>query len=312
MSETPPMVSVIITTYRMPDYVNQAVASVCRQTLTDVEVIVVDDASGEETVRQYDFPGNVRLICHPERRGSAAATRNTGIRASRGRYIAFLDHDDIWFPEKLELQVRALEENPEFGLTFCHYTQVDKSLTPLRSQPRPVRRLRNQLSMIIDKCFIRSPSLVLLRREVLEECGLHDESIVGCADRDLWIRLARICRFLPTPEPLVLYRMHPGQLSKQHLTRRDGQLRVMQKNLEWARSERPDLVSTVRRTYARVYRSIARHQIVFEGKPSEGRRSVFQAVSMWPWNPLNYVLFIVSLLYRDAGGDNPDHVGKIG
>ena len=107
-----PVVSVIIAAYQAPNYLKQAIESVQSQTFRDYEIIVVDDCSGEEYTSQYYLPEEATLICHKERYGAPAAPRNTGIRAARGKYVAFLDHDDVWLPDKLAVQVQALEDNP--------------------------------------------------------------------------------------------------------------------------------------------------------------------------------------------------------
>ena len=287
-----PLVSVVVTAYQQPDYLNQAVESVLAQTFADYELIVVDDCSGEDTVRQYRLPPQARLMCHSERRGAAAFTRNTGMKAARGKYVALMDQDDVWLPDKLQAQVESLESNPQAGLSFCHFTVVDESLRPLPNQRRPRRRVRDPLRKLIRGCFIRTPSMVLFRRDVLEEVGYSDESIVGSADRDLYMTVARKYPFVAVPQALVLYRMHPKQFHRRNSTMRVGKIKVMDKTLDWANRERPDLVSAVRRSYCRILRQIGRSEMLEEDNPEEAVRTLHRARKMWPWNVRTYGLLV--------------------
>lgn len=290
--ESGPLVSVVIAAYRAPEYLRQAVDSVLAQTLKDWEIIVVDDCSGEEYTSQYDLPEGAVLICHEERFGAAAATRNTGIRAARGKYVAFLDQDDVWLPDKLAVQVKALEENPGAGLVFCHYKAVDDELQPLGGETRPRSRAPNALKQLVRGCFIRTPSSVLIRRDVLVGCGMMDESVVGASDWDLYLRVARTHSFIAIPEPFVLYRMHPNQLHKRRPLMRKATLVILDKTLDWAKKERPRMVGCVRRSYCRVLRQIAKAQMKEENDRNAAMETVKQAIGMWPWNLRSYGLWV--------------------
>ena len=218
-STTQPVVSVVIPAYGLPDYLNEAVESVCRQTFTDYEMIVVDDGSPEGVVERYGLP------------------------------------------DKLKRQVEALEQSPDAALAFCHYTVVDENLVPLPDQRPPRRSVRNPLKKLISGCFIRTPSTVMVRRDVIEECGLFDEGIVGASDRDLYLRIARRHGFVVVPMALVLYRMHPRQLHKNEKLMRTAKFKIMEKALVWAASEPKSVRNAVRRHYCRIPRQAAKSQM---------------------------------------------------
>lgn len=292
-----PMVSVVIPAYGLPDYLNEAVRSVLEQTFTDYEIIVVDDCSPEGVVGAYQLPAEARLIVHEERHGAASATRNSGLRVARGKYVAFLDQDDIWLPEKLAKHVEAMEKSPDAGLSFSHYTTVDEKLTPLPDQRPPRRYVRDPLRKLLSGCFIRTPSAVVIRRDVLEKCGLFDESILGASDWDCYLRIAREHSFLAIPERLILYRMHPSQLHKNHEMMRGAKYKIMEKTLAWARSERASVLSTVRQRYSRILRQAAKAQIA-GGDPDGAVATLKQAIGIWPWNPRAYGLLIKAKLRR--------------
>ncbi|MEN6356208.1 MAG: glycosyltransferase family A protein [Armatimonadota bacterium] len=230
-----PMVSVVISAYKRPAYLNQALHSVYEQTFTDYEVIVVDDGSGDEYTRQYDLGRNTRLIVHDAAQRGCAATKNTGIKASRGRYVAFLDDDDLWLPGKLESQVRAMEEHPEVGLAFCHYTLVDQDLHPLNYQRSPKKLPVDLFKRLLGGNIIKSPSAVMLRRDAIADVGGFNETLCGAEDWEMWIRVAYKYGFWSDDMPLILYRTHPKQMTGKFLTCRRADMQVMETIMKWSR-----------------------------------------------------------------------------
>jgi glycosyltransferase involved in cell wall biosynthesis len=240
-----PAVSVVIPAYCGHAYLNEALASVRGQTFADHETIVVDDCSGDECVSHYELGGDVRLIVHSERRGPAAA-RNTGIRESRGRYIALMDMDDVWLPEKLERQVEVLDRSPVAGLAFCHYTLADENLRPTERQPAPKKVGKSAFRRLLAGNIIKSCSVVMLRREAIDRCGGFDEALLGPDDWDLWLRIAHDYEICADPTPLALYRVHPAQLSRDAAAMRSAEVRVMRKWLSWVESHDPSIAPLVR------------------------------------------------------------------
>ncbi|MHB9134583.1 MAG: glycosyltransferase family 2 protein [Armatimonadota bacterium] len=263
MSQPAPRVTVIITTYRQAAFLQQAVESVARQTFTDYELIVVDDGSPDEVVRQYALPEGARLIRLPANTGGPSVPRNVGMQAARGRYVAFLDGDDVWLPGKLAAQVAVLEAHPEIAVTFCHFTRVDETLAPLRRQLPPVRLGREDLpARLIAGCFIRSPSLVLVRRAALEAAGEFDPRMPSAADWGMWLRMAPRARFHSDPTPHALYRVYAGQMSsvgREFISFHNDRY-FLKKTLAWATGQRPDLAPLIRRCLARKYVRAARLQ----------------------------------------------------
>lgn len=277
-----PLVSVVISTFRRPHFLNQALDSVYAQTFTDFEVIVADDGSGEEHTSQYNLRSDTKLVCHTEAGRGSACTRNTGTRVARGRYVAYLDDDDIWLPEKLERQVRTLEDDPDTGLTYCHYTLVDPELKRLDDQP--------ELKIIAGKCterlvranIIKSPSCVLVRRDVLEKAGLFDERLRRSEDWAAWARVSHFCSFHFDETPLVLYRVHPSQKTASSATeRRRGQVRVTESIREWVEKEAPPLRVIVRRSLAYRLQRLSRWE-AHDGDYRSALKSIWRSISLHP------------------------------
>lgn len=284
-----PLVSVLLTTYNRPEFLNQAVASVLDQTFTDYEIIVVDDGSDLEAVQRYQLSDRVRLI-RQVRRGRAAYGRNAGIRAASGKYLALMDDDDIWLPGKLEAQVKALEARPEAGLTYCHYTFVDDSLSTLALQKEPEAYPHDALRWMLHHCFILSPSCVLIRRDVMIECGMFDENLVSCCDWDAWIRIASRYPLHAEPERLVLYRRHEGQISLRKGTMRIWDAQVLENALSTVKAEHPRLTVFARRRLSFALRSVVRYQMQYEDDLSVTGQFLYRAWRAWPWATSTYGL----------------------
>jgi glycosyltransferase involved in cell wall biosynthesis len=214
-----PLFSVIMPAYRAPRTIRPAVASVLAQTLSDLELIVVDDGSGDETpdvVREIAATDDrVRLIGQ-ENAGTAAA-RNTGIRASAGANVSFLDNDDVWLPGYLESVRSGLADHPEAGLAYADSWAFDDRtkyvhrITTLQDNP-PVESVApapELLRALIRINFITASS-VTLTREAIDRVGPFEVDLSGSDDWDMWLRIAaagfagvRVGR-----RPLVLLREH--------------------------------------------------------------------------------------------------------
>ncbi len=208
-----PRVTVIIPTYNRVGMVIEAVASVLAQTWRDFEVVVVDDASTDGTAAALAECREVRLLRHSQRRGVSAA-RNTGIRAARGEWLAFLDSDDLWRPEKLARQMAYLLARP--GLCLC---QTDETWVRRGSRVNKPWSHRKKAGRIflpsLARCVV-SPSAVILHRRLIEAHGGFDETLPAAEDYDLWLRLTWRLEVGLVDEPLVIKRGgHADQLSRQ-------------------------------------------------------------------------------------------------
>ena len=182
-----PCVSVIIPTYNRWSMLREAVESVLAQTFTDFELIVVDDGSTDESeVKLHRLGAPIRVIRQP-RRGVAAA-RNLGVSAANGRYLAFLDSDDLWLPEKLAAQTGFMEEHPEVGI--C---QTEEIWIRGGARVNPKARHRKPSGDIfkrsLELCLV-SPSAVMITRALFHKVGGFDEALPVCEDYDLWLRTA--------------------------------------------------------------------------------------------------------------------------
>ena len=209
-----PVVSVIIPTYNRADLLPETLASVLGQTLADIEVLVVDDGSTDDTAGVVAAMADSRLrYIKNEYTGLPAAGRNVGIRAAKADLLAFVDSDDLWLPEKLAVQARHLDEHPEVRWCFTHHGFLDHTTgevepCPLPEIPAPgVRRF----ACLLGVNYVPSPT-VLVRRRLLERTGFFDEApeLRFVEDWELWLRLEAASPGVFLPQTLALYRRHPA------------------------------------------------------------------------------------------------------
>lgn len=228
-----PAATVIITTYNRRDLIQVAIASVLEQSFTDFELLVVDDGSTDDTAAVVGQIGDPRIrYIHQENAGLAAA-RNTGLRLARGEYIAFLDDDDAYLPDKLRVQVAAMRDHPEVGLVSGGWIYVDEQGACL-SENRPWQwRPRLDLDTWLVACPVITCS-VLVKRAWLNRIGGFDESIsrarLGAEDWDAWLRLAHAgCPMMWVQSLVCAYRVQEGTMSRDAWRHRQGMLRVLEK-----------------------------------------------------------------------------------
>ena len=206
-----PLVSVVIPSYNSARYVGAAIESVLEQAGVPVEVLVVDDGSKDNTAEVVAAYGSPVRYLHQANAGVSVA-RNHGIQESRAKYVAFLDADDTWMPNKLTRQLDALERTPKARLCYAAYVRVDDQLEPLGIQ-RSSRRGTALEDLLLRGNVVGSICTVIVERALLETVGGFDPALSQCADWDMWVRLARHTEFLYVDEPLVTYRQHGSNMS---------------------------------------------------------------------------------------------------
>jgi len=195
--------SVIIPVFNRVPTLLCAVESVLNQTYRDFEIIVADDASSDCVYKSLKpYMGLIKYIRLDKNSGVSEA-RNSGIRESSGEYIAFLDSDDIWLPEKLEAQHRAFSET---GLKVCHTNEFWYRKDRFVNQGKKHQRYGGDIfDKVLDICRI-SPSSAALHRDVFEKCGMFDSSMRVCEDYDLWLRVASRFNVIYLDDKLIIKR----------------------------------------------------------------------------------------------------------
>lgn len=200
-------ISAIITTKNRRDLLQKAVESVLNQTYQDLECIVVDDASTDETRAYLKGIKDTRIkpvFITPEESKGGNYARNRGIQASNGEFLAFLDDDDEWFPTKLEKQL-ALFEDPEVGLVFCGHIDV-YDYRNMMVKVTPADDQQGDLSQFVFKFIFCTTSMMMVRKSLMLQIGCFDENIRFWQEYDVCIRLCQITKVAFVKEPLMLLR----------------------------------------------------------------------------------------------------------
>ena len=208
-----PAISVIIPAYNQAMYVSEAIRSVLGQTYPDFELIVVDDGSTDETSQILAGFQDPRIRVIRQSNAGLSSARNTGLRESIAPLVTFLDADDYFLPDKLEVLSRYLENNLEIGLIVGKAIYIDHTGRTLVEAGKP-STLLNLPELLFENPICVSG--ILLRRNWLERVGVFDESLRACEDWDLWLRLLiEGCKMAWVENLVVAYRIHPGQMTRQ-------------------------------------------------------------------------------------------------
>jgi glycosyltransferase involved in cell wall biosynthesis len=281
-----PYVSVILPTFDRPEFLQAAIRSALNQTFSNLEAVVVDDGSVTDLVPLLDAfsDGRIRYVRHESNRGEAAA-RNTGILNARGDYLAFLDDDDEWRPDKLQLQLDLFARSPrEIGCVYGGYVAVRAADGQELFREVPSRRGNLSLEFMRDN-VMGPTSTVMLTRECIDRVGLCDEDIAYGVDYDLWIRVAQKYHFDFVSDTVVRYSIHDGQLTGDPARVVEGHENLMQK---YGSALKPD-----RRLVASKYFELAMQRCL-ERDDANARRAFWKAIRLDPWSARQYV-YLASL-----------------
>ena len=294
---TTPVVSIILPTCGRLQYLRPTVASVYHQTLQDWELIVADDGSDAETrayLRTLEADSRVRLLWLTHT-GIPAIVRNAALREARGKYVAFLDSDDLWAHDKLSRQLTLLRSRPRCGWCYTAISHIDGSGHAL-TEPVFGPWLPCEGSvferLVTGPVVIRTPS-VLAARELVARAGGFDETIRSGEDYDLWLRLALVSDVALLDEPLVQVRRHEANYTQNWeiaFTGRDHTLEKLQGTVD---TDRRKLLRTERTRNALIL--AARHASL--GNSAQMLSALFRALP-YSWSSPRWWLALVKTPLR--------------
>lgn len=285
-------VSAIITTYNRCDLINASIRSVLGQTCQDFELIIVDDASTDNTAQAVSefHDSRIRYIRHEKNQGAAVA-RNTGIHNAKYDCIAFLDDDDEWLPQKLELQLDLLDHGgPDIGCVYTGYETILRSTGHLVNKRIATERGNIFKKMLVHNC-IGGTSVVLITKKCFDEVGLFDESLPYYEDYDIFIRIAEKFKIECVSQPLLRYYVDDLGLNySNNLDRVEQGLEIMRERYCSGSSDRD-----VKNLYSRLY-LMQGVKLFYKGHMRRGWAHLLRSLSLNPLEMRSYFNLCLSLL----------------
>lgn len=225
------MISVIMTTYNNKPYIKHALESLLQQTYKDIEIIIVDDGSTDNTREILElYEEHIRYFY--KENGGEASARNAGLSLAKGEYIAFLDADDLYKPNKLEEQLKILQANPDIDVVYNDIEVIDQNLgyiTTLKSEGVFTNQ-EDFLCMLLVRQIIPATASMMFRRKCVEKGIRYPEQYRNAVDYEFVIKLAQVYQFYYLDQSLYIYRRHSGNLTNSHLLQLETE-KVIIKNM---------------------------------------------------------------------------------
>jgi glycosyltransferase involved in cell wall biosynthesis len=287
-----PFVSVIIPTFNRLELVKQTIESVREQSFQDYEIIVVNDGCTDGTAEWLSTQDN--LVVVNQANSGIAMSRNNGAAISCGKWLAFLDHDDLWARDKLKVQVDFVKSNPEVGLVAaCHVRLGTKYSTS--GIPKWIKG--DLLVKAFSESFIHTSS-VMIRRDVFEEIGGFPSHYRFADEFDVWLKIAAGYPIAYADQPLVFIRFYDSNTSHNRIGVRSDTYDILLRNYD------PDRIP--RRVFLK---TMSDHDISFgraflnAGKPVEALKWFRRSVERTPWRPRSwryFLRYLIAFAFRRA------------
>ena len=285
-------VSIILPTYNSEKFIHRSIKSVLNQTYKNWELIIVDDASTDSTkeiIKNYEKEyKKIRSILLEENSGGPARPFNIGIRNSDSKFIAFLESDDEWLPDKLEKQVKILEKFPNISLISCFAFRIFPNGTKkLYKTPYSGALEKTKWMIFWEKWGIISPSTVIIRRSIIDRIGFFDEKIKAGADVDFYLRCIKEFDFYFIDEPLVNYYESEESLSKKQFWKKwipeyEYMLEKYKEDFKKCRKAKSKFLRTLATCY------------LLEGNLEKSRKYLLEAILNHPTNFRLYPQFLLT------------------
>jgi len=278
--DSTPEVSVIVATYNMAQYLPLAVRSILGQTRAVLEVHVVDDGSTDNTAEvMREFANDPRVHYHWQQNAGQTKAKNLGISHARGAFIAFCDADDLWTPDKLEVQMPLFERSANVGVVYARKQQILPDGSPGRPAP-PAKSFEGVVTNDLFKCNFVSFGTAIIRRRCIDELGAFDERYRMGIDWELWLRLSTRYEFAFADKVTYLYRVWPGQMSHNWRGRYEHEFQIMRDFLGKHPGKIPAAVE--RAAYAFTYARRGRLRVLVDREYLNGFKDACRSIFYLP------------------------------
>lgn len=303
-----PKVSIVIPSYNRADYLGMTLDSILAQSYEDFEVVFVDDGSTDSTkqILETYISSDQRVKYYSQQNSERAVARSYGASLAQGDYVCFVDSDDLWYPNKLENQVKIMDENPDVVFSYASVNRIDFDNKPIKAASR---QHEGESGYVFFDLLMRNfiPSVTpMIRKEILDKVGKQVTDFIPYEDWDFWLRISRYGKFYHIKEPMGDYRIHPGQSVQNVNAERveEVTLKVLEantKNVELKPdghmlngSLKHDTLpeSIIKEAYSLAYLRIA-YWYIMAGKPDIARRKLNKSMRLldYRWYALYLATF---------------------
>ncbi|MFB2937271.1 glycosyltransferase [Aerosakkonemataceae cyanobacterium BLCC-F154] len=261
-----PLISVVIPVYNGEKTIQETIESVLNQSFSDLELIVINDGSTDRTLEIVSHIQDERLKLFSYPNAGVAESRNRGICQANGEFISFIDADDLWTVDKLENQLKALQENPQAAVAYSWTKCIDES-GEISRRGSHISDTGNVYAKLLLIDFIENGSNPLIRKQALQEVGNFDRSVVPSEDRDMWLRLAANYHFVCVPAAQILYRQLSYSASANVVKQEIASLKAIEK----AFSQAPESLKHLKRhSIANIYKGLTFKALEAKPQPKQG------------------------------------------
>ncbi|MEB3215333.1 MAG: glycosyltransferase [Nostocales cyanobacterium 94392] len=269
-------ISVIVPVFNGERTIEETIKSILNQTFSNIGIIVINDGSTDRTLEIVEkiLDSRIKIFSYPN--GGLSASRNRGISQAKGEYISFIDADDLWTADKLELQWQVLQSNPQAGVAYSWTDYIDESSKFIKSGRR-IKVNGDAFSKLLVTNFLENGSNPLIRRNAFEKVGGFDESLPAAEDKDMWLRLAANYEFVCVEKPQILYRISNHSMSTNLKRQETASLKVIERAFSYPKAEK--LQHLKKQSLSHLYQYLTFKAV--EAPPQQ--RQTLTALYFW-WN----------------------------
>lgn len=295
------LISIIMPCYNAEKTLAESLQSIAQQSCLNWELIAIDDGSSDKTLKILNdfkglYPNQVRIISHPNQ--GQVKSKNRGLDIAQGTFIAFLDSDDLWHPEKLSLQVADMIQHPEAGLCYTNGEYIDEASNHAGSIGIN-ERLNGQClhEFLMGNAIVASS--VMVKKEILEQVGHFDESLTACENWELWTRISSVSDVIAIDKPLVFYRRHSHNMSHNVEKMKRNRILVIQKNGHQYQSRFSDMGLRTKMALYRAYEFFGENAL-WHLDMIEARQNLWKALRYQPKAWKCWILLFKSFLGKSV------------
>ncbi|MGD2183358.1 glycosyltransferase [Lusitaniella coriacea] len=293
-----PAISIVIPVYNGSITIQETIESVLNQTFQDIEILIINDGSNDKTLEVISKFEDPRIQVFSYSNAGLAVSRNRGIAKATGDYIAFLDADDLWTPDKLQAQWQELQENPDAAVAYSWTDYIDESSQFLFSGRR-TSLSGDVYPELLVRNLLENGSNPLIRQQALKEIGDFDPLVNAAADRDMYLRLAARYSFICVPSPQILYRVSAQSMSANLTQQEQHSVAVIEKAFKQAPQS---LQHLKKQSLANIYKYLAWKSLQGLPSPQKGRTATRYSLQYARHEPelLKQWKFVLKMLVKST------------